>query len=83
MRSLLVNLIIISCTVSCSEDHLAEESTLNHQEVTIFSEESKEDKVYSERAELIFPEDKVTLTKEVLAGDSLIVPYDLIKNERL
>ena len=81
MRSFLVSLVIIFCSFACSEDRLAEESTLNTanspQAITILSEESKDDNIYSERAELIFSEDKVTLTREVVAGDILIVRYDL------
>ena len=81
MRSFLVSLVIISFSIACSEDRLSEESTLSTanapQEVMILSEESKDDNIYSERAELIFSEDKVTLTREVFAGDILIVRYDL------
>lgn len=60
MRSFLVCLVIISCTVACSEDRLSEESTLSTakapQEVMVLSDESKVDNIYSERAELIFSE---------------------------
>ena len=80
MRSFLGSLVIVCCTVACTEDLLSEESRVSvgaPQEITVLSEASKDDNAYSERPELIFTEDKVTLTREVFADDILIVRYDL------
>ena len=81
MRLFLVGLLILCSTIACSGDQLSNESQLmtvrSSQEVILLSDDSKDDNAYSERPELIFTEDKVTLTREVFADDVLIVRYDL------